>query len=111
MKTKDLLAGPGLELFPGVVMRGLSGAGLTVTRVSLQAGAKAPEHAHPHEQVSLLLSGRVCFWVDGEEVRLTPGMALSIPSSAGHRAEAEEDSALVEVFAPVREDLRRKLEP
>ena len=70
----------------------------------LEKGAVVPAHDHPHEQVGVLLSGRLRFTVDGEPVDAEPGDAWCIPGGVPHSAEALEDSVAVEVFSPVRED-------
>jgi quercetin dioxygenase-like cupin family protein len=70
----------------------------------LEKGAVVPSHDHPHEQIGVLLSGRLRFRVDGETVDAGPGDAWCIPGGVPHAAEALEDSVAVEVFSPVRED-------
>jgi len=38
-----------------------------------------PQHTHPHEQMSLVISGRVRFFVEGEERIASPGDVLHFP--------------------------------
>ena len=50
-------------------------------------------HAHPHEQILLLLSGRATL---GDEVReVGPGTAIHIPPNVPHAIEMIEDSDVV----------------
>ncbi len=68
------------------------------------AGSEIPEHSHPHEQTGYLVSGKLTLIVENETLAAEPGDSWSIPKDAVHRATATEDSVIVEVFSPVRED-------
>lgn len=70
----------------------------------LDAGAVLPEHAHPHEQIGYLVSGKLILIIDGAEELLAAGDSWAIPGNARHSARALEDSLAIEVFMPVRED-------
>ena len=64
-----------------------------------------PEHSHPHEQMSLVVSGRVRFFIEGEERIAVPGDVLHFPSDCWHGATMmEEEVVLIDIFSPVRED-------
>ena len=65
-------------------------------------------HSHPHEQVSNVISGTFELTVDGVPYRLEPGTAVVIPPHAVHSGRSITDSALIDVFYPVREDYRGK---
>ena len=63
------------------------------------------EHAHPHEQMSLVVSGRVRFFIEGEERIAGPGDVLHFPSNCVHGATMmEEEVVLIDIFTPLRED-------
>ena len=70
----------------------------------LKKGAIVPLHSHPHEQTGYLISGHVKFLINSEEVYCQPGDSWCLPGNREHGAKALEDSVLVEVFSPVRED-------
>jgi len=70
----------------------------------LAQGAVIPLHRHPHEQTGYLVSGRILFTVDGQKQEAEAGDSWCIPPDVEHGAEAREDSLIVEVFSPVRED-------
>ena len=70
----------------------------------LQKGSIVPLHSHPHEQAGYLVSGQVKFSVDSKEIVCNPGDSWCIQGDEEHSAEALQDSVLVEVFSPVRED-------
>lgn len=60
-----------------------------------KAGEGAKTHAHPHEQILLLLSGRARAAI-GDEVReVGPGIAIHIPPNIPHSIEMLEDSEVV----------------
>jgi quercetin dioxygenase-like cupin family protein len=70
----------------------------------LSQGAVIPPHSHPHEQTGYLVTGRILFTVDGRKQEVETGDSWCILSEVPHSAEALEDSIIVEVFSPVRED-------
>jgi quercetin dioxygenase-like cupin family protein len=64
-----------------------------------------PEHAHPHEQMSLVVSGRIRFSIEGEGRIAGPGDVLHFPSNCVHGATMmEEEVVLIDIFTPIRED-------
>ena len=67
-------------------------------------GAIAPEHQHTHEQTGYLVSGSLRFISNGEEIVVAQGDSWNIASDVRHSAEALEDSVVIEVFSPLRED-------
>ena len=70
----------------------------------LEEGACLPLHAHPHEQIGYLVSGRLELTI-GDVVQVAePGDSWCIPGDVEHQAVAHADCVAVEAFAPVRED-------
>lgn len=80
---------------------------LTVARLTIAAGGVVPRHEHENEQVTLLERGRLRFVFDDGAQEIAAGEAMQIASHVPHRVEALEDSVVVDLFAPVREDWRR----
>jgi quercetin dioxygenase-like cupin family protein len=71
---------------------------------SAKAGGHAAAHRHPHEQIFFMLSGRMKFRI-GDEVRVCgPGELCVIPGGVEHEAWWLEDTEVLDVFAPPRED-------
>jgi unsaturated pyranuronate lyase len=93
----------------GLELRPFPGHQLMLLRVDGGAGAQAPRHSHPHEQISLVVSGRVRFWLEGVERVLVAGDALHIPSGAEHGAEFLESSLIYDLYHPVRQDMLARL--
>ncbi|MEN8226240.1 MAG: cupin domain-containing protein [Bacteroidota bacterium] len=67
-------------------------------------GCIVPVHSHPHEQTGIMISGKLSFNVEGEVWDAETGDSWCLPGGIEHSAEALEDSVVVEVFSPVRED-------
>jgi len=64
-----------------------------------------PQHRHAHEQMSMVVKGRVRFFVEGEERIVSPGDVLQFPSNCLHGATMmDEEVVLIDIFTPVRED-------
>jgi quercetin dioxygenase-like cupin family protein len=77
---------------------------MTILRATFRRGAISPVHQHVHEQVTMLLSGRVRVEVGGDETVLGPGELIRLPSNIPHLVEALEDSVGIDVFTPARTD-------
>ena len=93
------------ELLPGVTMRTLAhGERTLLAEVRLARGAVIPEHRHPQEQTGYLVAGRLEFSVAGESLVAEPGSSWSLPADLSHGASALEDSVVVEVFSPIRQE-------
>ncbi|WP_433619611.1 cupin domain-containing protein [Paenibacillus cellulositrophicus] len=91
---------------PGVKRKILQpGASLMMMEVHFEAGAEGYEHAHPHEQMSYCLRGRVEFTIGGKKTVIAQGEHIVIPMGARHGAKALEASALLDCFTPLRADL------
>ncbi|MDJ0820116.1 MAG: cupin domain-containing protein [Desulfobacterales bacterium] len=67
-------------------------------------GAAVPLHSHPHEQTGFMVSGKLRFNVAGNITEAEPGDSWCISGDVEHSAEALEDSVVIEIFSPVRED-------
>ncbi len=70
----------------------------------MKAGAHAAAHTHPHEQIVWLIDGKMDFRVGDERQVCGPGDVVVIPGGVEHEAWFTEDTAVVDVFAPPRED-------
>jgi quercetin dioxygenase-like cupin family protein len=71
---------------------------------SMKAGAHAAAHRHPHEQIFWMLSGRMDFRLGDERRSCRAGDVAVIPSGVEHEAWFPEDTEVVDVFSPPRED-------
>jgi quercetin dioxygenase-like cupin family protein len=71
---------------------------------SMKAGAHAAAHKHPHEQIAYMLKGKMEFRLGGERRTCGPGDVVVIPGGVEHEAFFPEDTEVIDVFAPPRED-------
>jgi quercetin dioxygenase-like cupin family protein len=78
---------------------------MMVAEVFLHKGFTVPTHQHDNEQISIALSGRTLFITsegtpDEERHVIEDGQVIVLPSNLPHRAEALEDSLLLDLFSP-----------
>lgn len=105
-KTEEL---KGFAMGP-MTLRPFAGEGLMAVRVEAPKGSRAPAHSHPHEQMTLVVSGRLRFRVGEEWREVGPMEVVHIPSGLEHEAEMLEDSLFFDLFHPVREDFLKRVE-
>ncbi|HWW77741.1 MAG TPA: cupin domain-containing protein [Pyrinomonadaceae bacterium] len=89
----------------GIERQMVVGQNLMLCRFRFAPNLVTPEHSHPHEQMSIVVSGRVRFFIEGEERIAAPGDVLQFPPDCWHGATMmEEEVILLDIFTPVRED-------
>jgi len=100
------------EVAPGIRIKAVArGESVLMTKFAMGAGAKLPPHAHPHEQIGCLVSGRIVLRIGGSSREMRPGDSWCVPSNAEHGADVLEDSVAIEVFSPIRADYLKYLNP
>lgn len=72
----------------------------------LGEGAKIPEHTHVNEMTVNVLKGEVRLFVEKEEIMLRSGDSYVIASNLIHSADILTDTKVLDVFVPIREDLK-----
>jgi len=92
------------QLNPQIGRQMLHTENMTIARIVLAAGAVVPQHQHENEQIATVLEGRLRFVVDGESFEVGPGQSVPLAANVPHQVTALEDSVVLDVFAPVRED-------
>ncbi len=93
------------EPMDGILMKTLvHGERTLLTEFRLTRGRDIPRHSHPHEQTGYLISGRMRFSIGEETHEAKPGDSWCIGGDVEHGAEIIEDSVVIEVFSPVREE-------
>ena len=92
------------QLNPLLTRQFVSGEKAMVSRIMLSRGCLVPEHMHPNEQISLVLTGTLEFIVSGVTHVVNAGEILVIPGNAPHSARALEDTENIDLFAPPRQD-------
>jgi quercetin dioxygenase-like cupin family protein len=98
---------PSEQVKPDISRRLITGERIMLAQVDLQRGCIVPQHAHVHEQMTYVLEGclRLTVGSDGETTHdLRAGEVIHLPSSVPHAAVALEDTRVLDVFSPPRED-------
>jgi quercetin dioxygenase-like cupin family protein len=98
---------PAEEMNPLLRRKVIHTAGMTVAALELKKGAVVPRHAHPNEQVSIMQSGAMRFDFLDESVTVHAGDVVVIAPERPHGVEVLEDSTVLDLFTPPREDWRR----
>lgn len=78
---------------------------MMLCRLTFKKGAVGALHKHPHEQIGYVVSGS--FEVEEKGVGkkiVKAGDTYQIPSNVEHGVVALEDSVLLDIFTPMRED-------
>jgi quercetin dioxygenase-like cupin family protein len=73
----------------------VTGEQIEVGVLRFKAGEGAKEHAHPHEQVLFVLSGRVKMTIAGKAHVLGPRDIAHMPPNVPHKLDCLEDAELV----------------
>lgn len=73
--------------------------------VEFKQGGFGPEHAHPHEQLGYVVTGKIRMMLDGKEIEVGAGEQIWVPGNVPHSVLALEDTLLLETFTPLRQDL------
>lgn len=97
---------PTEEVYPGITRQVVQGTQQTLVRYVYQPGSVFPEHHHPQEQITAILSGWIEFDVAGQRQIFGPGEVALIPGGIPHGARVVGD-AVVETLnnlSPRREE-------
>ncbi|MDQ6769612.1 MAG: cupin domain-containing protein [Gemmatimonadota bacterium] len=85
----------------------ISGSRIMLAQVFLKKGCVIPGHRHEHEQLTQVFAGSLRFWIgeeDNEVFDVRPGGVMVLPSNVLHRAQALDDTSVIDVFNPPRQD-------
>jgi len=104
-KSRELDRQTSVPMVDGVRRKNLVyGEKTLMAQFELDRGSHLPLHKHPHEQTGYLLDGKIEMVIEGETYELSSGDAWCISGNVEHEVKVLEDTTLVEVFSPVRED-------
>lgn len=98
---------PAEQLKKGLSRKLITGDRMMIAHVYFKSGEEVPRHSHDNEQLTYILSGALRFWFganDEQEVTVSAGEVVVIPSNLPHRAVALEETLDVDIFAPPRQD-------
>ena len=93
------------EIAEGILMKPLvHGERTLLIETNIKKGSAHNLHSHPHEQTGYLVSGRLMMTIGDERFEVEPGDSWCLPGGVEHSGEILEDSVVIEVFSPVREE-------
>ncbi len=97
------------QISEGIKRQMVVGQNMMIVRFKFDPFFVAPEHTHPHEQMTLVIKGRVKFIINGEERFVSAGDVLHFPPHNRHGAVMlDEEVVLIDIFSPIREDFLEK---
>ncbi|MEM0261194.1 MAG: cupin domain-containing protein [Nitrososphaerota archaeon] len=70
----------------------------------IEAGGKVEVHQHPQAQYGVVIKGRGVFIVGGRYIEISEGDSYYIPPGEEHGFSALEDTQVIDIFIPPRED-------
>lgn len=89
----------------GIERQMVVGQNMMICRFRFAPFLVTPEHTHPHEQMTLVIKGKVKFYISGEERIVSEGDVLHFPPHNRHGATMlDEEVILIDIFSPIRED-------
>ena len=77
---------------------------MMLVRHTMVKGWVGSKHSHPHEQMVYVIKGRIVFEYPGNIIEAGPGDSFIVPGGVEHQARATEDSEVLDIFTPMRED-------
>ncbi len=92
---------------PGMIRQVLAHSEkLMLVRHFFESGWAGARHSHPHEQLVYVARGAIRVDVGGEIFAARAGDSFVVAGGVEHQAWALEESEVLDVFTPVREDYR-----
>jgi quercetin dioxygenase-like cupin family protein len=92
------------KLADNIRRRMIVGTKEMLVRWEFNKGAVAARHSHPHEQIVVMVEGRLKLIVGDAETIMGRDDIVVIPPNVPHEAEALEDTVVIDIFSPPRED-------
>jgi len=82
---------------------------MMLVRHRMAKGWIGARHSHPHEQMVYVVSGHIEFEEPAAKFDAKAGDCFLVPGGVEHQARAFEDSEVLDVFTPYREDYAPKV--
>jgi quercetin dioxygenase-like cupin family protein len=101
-KTKQ-----GIKPIEGITVKSVHLDNVMMTYMEFEPNTDIPEHAHPHEQITMIHRGRLEMTVDTQTTIMQPGDVVKVPPNITHSARTlEEPTIAVDAWSPIREDYK-----
>jgi len=88
----------------GITRQMVAAEKMMFVRWRFKAGLHVPAHRHPNEQFAYVQRGVMELRIAGERRRLLPGQVCWIPEDVEHEAWFPEETEVVDIFSPPRQD-------
>ncbi|MBE7559114.1 cupin domain-containing protein [bacterium] len=96
---------PATELPGGILRKEVTLGRVMLVWFRLPGGLLTdPEHCHPHEQVSYIVSGELEATIGGKTRLCRPGGGYLVAPNVKHHIRVLSDCECIDAFAPPRED-------
>jgi len=92
------------QLTDSIRRRMIVGTNEMLVRWEFRKGAVAARHSHPNEQIVMMIEGKLRLVVGNSNKTMLPGDIVVIPPDIPHEAHALEDTVVLDIFSPPRED-------
>jgi quercetin dioxygenase-like cupin family protein len=92
------------KLGENIKRRMIVGTKEMLVRWEFLKGAVAARHSHPHEQIVVMVHGKLRLIVGEAETIMRSEDIVVIPPNIPHEAYALEDTVVIDIFSPPRED-------
>ncbi len=103
-RTSELDA---VDMLPGIRRRAVWQTHVMLTFFTFQPGSLVPEHAHEHEQITVVTRGAMAFSLGDETRTLRAGEGVCIPANIPHSARVlDEETEAYDAWSPPREDYK-----
>jgi quercetin dioxygenase-like cupin family protein len=77
---------------------------IMLVRHRMEKGWVGVRHSHPHEQMVYVVSGHISFASPDGTIEAKGGASFLVPGGVPHQATALEESEVLDIFTPARED-------
>ena len=92
------------QITDSIKRRMIVGTKEMLVRWEFRKGAVAARHRHPHEQIVMMIQGKLRLIVGDADTVMVSGDIVVIPPEVFHEAHALEDTVVLDIFSPPRED-------
>lgn len=108
-KSRLIVGGPESEPItepePGLERQVLvHSSAMMLVRHRMRKGWSGAAHSHPHEQLVYVINGAIDVKAGERQYRAVAGASFIVAPNTIHQAVALEDSVVLDVFTPARED-------
>ncbi len=97
----------GINPIEGITVKSVHLDNVMMTYMEFKPNTDLPEHAHPHEQITMIQQGRLEMTVDTQTMIMQTGDVVTVPPNVTHSARTlDEPTIAVDAWSPIREDYK-----